>query len=657
MSTTKTIFKYAAPMIVLVLSLPLLGFTCGGSAGATDGNKYLCNCSCDWQPSNELYQLTWQVSDTTTCAIDEATARTRCVDKCKDKLIRDIWYTKYRPYTRTIHECRVDSVPVLNTKYCDSTKSLSGPMCGEPAYANNEGVVDFGRSYLELSIPSNGDSAKVPVKGKVSIVGANCPTEKCSMDVWNAEFQPKDDDFTTAKGSSVKGLALYNLGIWEGDKLADETLDLGTNQAALKAEFDGSDKYYELTPKSHISGEIVYKTVRLKNGTSDMDNNALIIEGQFTSSEVNVKLYIHVWLVDCQPSVSATASCSPGIESNDCAYGNLFSSSALISNMDSADICSALQVEDYTTVCTAGSGEFAPFYCNEDTSLSGLTPTQQANRMDFLWADADDDAISYSTSETLYAMPEFPVSLTVTNEFGREATTSIETAPSGGCPPTALDLFDTQFGEVDSGQGDEYVVLDAPAGDYKFTTSGTNDADLYVRVGDEPTLINHDCGSEGTDSAEECSLTLTVGGDIHVLVSGWNDDSEYGLLATWEGFDAAAIIASGAKDIHYTPILPAGTYRFTMTGDNDADLYVSTGFGPFVEQECYPYEADSNETCELHLDQSEAFNIAVNGYAASSTYQLKAEVVSLDYLGDTMVWDGTFGTVQLVDEMIWPIWL
>lgn len=423
--------------------------------------------------------------------------------------------------------------------------------------------MDFGRSYLELSIPSNGDYAKVPVKGKVSIVGANCPTEECSMEVWTAAFQPKDDDFTTTKGSSVKGLALYNLGIWDGEKLADETLDLGTNQAALKAEFDGSDRYHELTPKSHISGKIHYRTVRLKSGTSDTENNALIIEGQFTSSEVNVKLYVHVWLVDCQPSVSATASCSPGIETNDCSYGNLWSSSSLIKNMDSADICSALQVEDYTAVCTAGSGEFAPFYCAEDTSLSGLTPAQQSSRLDFLWTDADDDTISYGQSETLAAMPEFPVSLTVTNEFDREVKTSIDTAPSGGCPPTALDLFDTQFGEVDSGQGAEYVVQDAPAGDYKFSTSGTHDADLYV----------------------------------------------------------------------------------------------STGFGPFVEQECYPYGPDSNETCELHIDQEEAFNVAVNGYAPSSTYQLKAEVVSLDSLGDTMVWDGTFATVPLVDEVVWPIWM
>ncbi len=655
MSIRKNPLKLAAAIFLLLVCQPLLGLNCPTSVGKTDGNKYACDCSCDWQSSIHDKMVTWSVSDTSVCAKDSASAAVKCKEACKDKLHRDVYFSKYNKYTRKYYGCRTDSVTLTNPNYCDSSK-LYG-LCGEPAYANNEGIVDFGRSYLELSIPSNGDYAKVPVKGKVSIVGANCPTDSCSAEVWNAEFTPKDGDFTTTQGSSVTGLALYNLGIWDGTKLADETLELGTHQAALKAAFDGSDKYYELTPKNHISGKINYRTVRNKNGSSDMDNNSLVITGQFTSSEVNVKLHIHVWLVDCQPSVTATASCSPGIETNDCAYGNLFSSTALLSNMDSADICSALQVEDYTTVCTAGSGEFAAFYCNEDTTLKGLTPTQQAARLNFHWTDADDEAISYSTTETLYAMPEFPVFLTVTNEFGREAKTSIETPPSGGCPPTDLGLFDTQWGTADAGEGFRYVVQDAPAGDYKFSTSGTHDADLYVRVGDEPTLAVADCASESATTTEECSVTLAAGDDIHVLVSGWDNGSEYGLLATWEGFDASGTVASGDKDLYSTPLLPAGTYRFTMTGDNDADLYVSTGFGPFVEVECYPYELGSNETCELHLDDTQAFNIAVNGYAPSSAYQLKAEIVSLDSLGETLVWDGTFGTVHLVDEIVWPIWM
>jgi len=277
--------------------------------------------------------------------------------------------------------------------------------------------------------------------------------------------------------------------------------------------------------------------------------------------------------------------------------------------------------------------------------------------LDFRWTDADDDLIGYDVSETLGAMPEFPVTLTVTNEFGREATTTLDAPPAASCPPTALDVFDTQTGRVDRDETSAYVIHDAPPGEYRVSTTGTGDADVFVRVGAEATTVDHDCGSEGTDTDEECTVTLTAGADIHVLVRGFDDDSAYTLLATWEGFDASGTVGGGAKDIYYSPILPPGTYRFAMTGDSDADLYVSTGFGPFASQECYPYESDSNETCELHIDEMSAFNITVNGYAPSSSYQLKAEVVSLDHLGETLVWDGTFGSAYLVDDWVWPIWM
>jgi hypothetical protein len=60
------------------------------------------------------------------------------------------------------------------------------------------------------------------------------------------------------------------------------------------------------------------------------------------------------------------------------------------------------------------------------------------------------------------------------------------------------------------------------AGTYEFSITGTNDADLYVRVGSAPTTSAFDCRPFKNGSAETCSVTLAQPSTIHVMVRGFS---------------------------------------------------------------------------------------------------------------------------------------
>jgi hypothetical protein len=66
------------------------------------------------------------------------------------------------------------------------------------------------------------------------------------------------------------------------------------------------------------------------------------------------------------------------------------------------------------------------------------------------------------------------------------------------------------------------------------------------------------------------------------------------------------------------------TFTATMTGDNDADLYVRKGAAPTAAAyDCRPYRSGSSEQCSI-VGPATVY-VGVNGYAASSNYTLKIQ--------------------------------
>lgn len=68
-----------------------------------------------------------------------------------------------------------------------------------------------------------------------------------------------------------------------------------------------------------------------------------------------------------------------------------------------------------------------------------------------------------------------------------------------------------------------------PAGEYRFDLTGTGDADLYVRLGEAPSESLYDCRPYRWGSAESCKVEITTPTTIHVMVRGWDDESEFDL--------------------------------------------------------------------------------------------------------------------------------
>ena len=67
------------------------------------------------------------------------------------------------------------------------------------------------------------------------------------------------------------------------------------------------------------------------------------------------------------------------------------------------------------------------------------------------------------------------------------------------------------------------------AGTYAFEMTGTNDADLYVRVGAEPTTSTYDCRPYKSGSNERCEVRLAAPAKIYVNVRGYSTSSTFAL--------------------------------------------------------------------------------------------------------------------------------
>jgi hypothetical protein len=113
---------------------------------------------------------------------------------------------------------------------------------------------------------------------------------------------------------------------------------------------------------------------------------------------------------------------------------------------------------------------------------------------------------------------------------------------------------------------------------------------------------------------DENPFRLTVTG----VASEGGDDGD-----TWEGLEESGTVARN-EEVRFTTVsLPAGSYDFTMTGTNDADLYVRVGAAPTTSAfDCRPYSATSNETCSVSLAEASEVHVMVRGYASTSDFAL-----------------------------------
>ena len=90
----------------------------------------------------------------------------------------------------------------------------------------------------------------------------------------------------------------------------------------------------------------------------------------------------------------------------------------------------------------------------------------------------------------------------------------------------------TRSGSVTRDQENRVSTPLLAAGTYLFELSGTSDADLYVRVGQEPTTSLYDCRPFKAGSSELCEVSLSTDAVIHVMVRGWASSSSFTLAGS-----------------------------------------------------------------------------------------------------------------------------
>jgi Zn-dependent metalloprotease len=232
------------------------------------------------------------------------------------------------------------------------------------------------------------------------------------------------------------------------------------------------------------------------------------------------------------------------------------------------------------------------------------------------------------------------------------STTSCGGGGGGGGGATALSNGVAQTGIAGAAGSDQMYTLVVPSGatGLKFvTTGGTGDADLYVKFGSAPTTTTNDCKSEGSTTAESCSIATAQAGTYYVLVHGYATFSGVSLTGSYSTGSgggggctpsgttlcsgtvvALPSKATGGVSSNYTLAVPAGKTSVVFTisgGTGDADMYVRIGSAPTTSSySCRPYLTGNNETCTFNAPAAGTYYVNVRAYAAYSGVSLKGVI-------------------------------
>ncbi|WP_240318507.1 M4 family metallopeptidase [Lysobacter sp. TY2-98] len=216
----------------------------------------------------------------------------------------------------------------------------------------------------------------------------------------------------------------------------------------------------------------------------------------------------------------------------------------------------------------------------------------------------------------------------------------------GGGGTTALTNGTPVTGIAGAAGSDKYYSLVVPAGatNLKFVTSGgTGDVDVYAKLGSNPTTTTNDCKSEGSSTAETCSIATASAGTYYVLLHGYAAYSGVtltGSYTTGGGGGGTVLtsgvpvtlpsVATGGVSSNYTLTVPAGKTSVVFTisgGTGDADMYVRIGSAPTTTTyNCRPYLSGNAETCTFNAPAAGTYYVNVRAYAAYSGVSLKGTI-------------------------------
>jgi hypothetical protein len=102
------------------------------------------------------------------------------------------------------------------------------------------------------------------------------------------------------------------------------------------------------------------------------------------------------------------------------------------------------------------------------------------------------------------------------------------TPGGGGMPQTWAGM--SEQGSLARSVKATFATPVVEAGTYQFSITGTGDADIYVKVGKEPTMTSYDCRPYKSGSNESCTVTISQPTTIGVMVNGYASSSAFTLV-------------------------------------------------------------------------------------------------------------------------------
>ncbi len=192
------------------------------------------------------------------------------------------------------------------------------------------------------------------------------------------------------------------------------------------------------------------------------------------------------------------------------------------------------------------------------------------------------------------------------------------------------------------------VYTSTVAGTITFKTSGTGDADLYVKKGAAASPSLHDCASEGSTAVESCAITVAVGDKIYWDVYGYAASTASLVVVLPDALPppatttvtlfATTSLAKGAsKNGSYTATA-AGSITFKTSGTGDADLFVKKGSSASrTVYDCKSDGSTATETCAVTVAVGDVVYYSVYAYTAASVGLVVVVPVASGDGGDTSV--------------------
>ncbi len=206
--------------------------------------------------------------------------------------------------------------------------------------------------------------------------------------------------------------------------------------------------------------------------------------------------------------------------------------------------------------------------------------------------------------------------------------------------------------ELSGGLASETIYrIDIPADQTSLQikiSGGTGDADLYVKFGSVPTIMDYDYRPFLSGNDETVSINNPAAGTWYIMIHGSSAYSGVTLVASYgkvflleDGVPVSGVSGSAGSEKVYTIDVPSGQAVLEISisgGSGNCDLYVRRDMVPTTSDWDYrPYLSGNDETVSITHPEGGTWYVMLRGRTA--------------YSGVTLLADYWFaGTVTLLDN-------